>query len=156
MLLGGLWHGASWNFIFWGFLHGIYLAVHRILRTVQSQHFPKPSEHSIRWGTYLSIIATYSLVSFTWLFFRITDFSTIRIYLTGIGQLKSGGLMYLIPMGFLLLAMLLIDIPQAINDDEFIFLRLPTIPRAVVISASLLLIIFSSGGNKTPFIYFQF
>ena len=32
MLLGGLWHGASWNFVLWGFLHGLYLAAHRVLR----------------------------------------------------------------------------------------------------------------------------
>lgn len=33
MLLGGLWHGASWNFVLWGFLHGIALVVHRLWRT---------------------------------------------------------------------------------------------------------------------------
>jgi len=31
MFLGGLWHGASWNFVIWGILHGVYLAIHKIL-----------------------------------------------------------------------------------------------------------------------------
>jgi D-alanyl-lipoteichoic acid acyltransferase DltB (MBOAT superfamily) len=39
MLLGGLWHGAAWTFVAWGFLHGLYLALERSLRKVMPAFF---------------------------------------------------------------------------------------------------------------------
>ncbi len=69
MLLGGLWHGASWTFVVWGLLHGAGLAVHKLWSTV----FPgqrRPFRGVVGWAL------TYGFVCFAWIFFRSPDFST--------------------------------------------------------------------------------
>ena len=72
MLLGGLWHGASWNFVIWGGLHGSFLAIERFSRK--------------RWGdlailkssfaSLLLMLLTFAAVNITWVFFRAQDFAT--------------------------------------------------------------------------------
>ena len=74
MLVSGLWHGESWNFIIWGALHGSFIAVAALWGQVKT---------SIRWPftlpprfvTGLKVFATFNLVSFTWIFFRSNTFS---------------------------------------------------------------------------------
>lgn len=74
MLLGGLWHGASWSFMIWGGLHGFYLMVHRawILTSMRSRllHITEPA---LTGWTALSIALTFNAITIAWCFFRITD-----------------------------------------------------------------------------------
>ena len=69
MLLGGLWHGAAWTFVFWGMLHGLYLIVERYLR----------SHIKIKinaWNGFLLALLTYTFVNISWVFFRAGDFQS--------------------------------------------------------------------------------
>ena len=78
MLLGGLWHGASWNFVIWGGLHGIYLIIHKFMlknRKIRSANITK-----FKLVDVCNIVVTYILVLFTWLFFRATDFHTTKVF----------------------------------------------------------------------------
>ena len=68
MLLGGLWHGASWTFVAWGGLHGIYLAIERSLRARFVNYRPGPV------AFLLLGLVTYTLVNLTWVFFRARTF----------------------------------------------------------------------------------
>jgi len=75
MLLGGLWHGASWNFVFWGFLHGLYLVVQRLLgpgfgRLVERLRVPGVVAGGFQ------VAAVFALTCFAWIFFRSPTFST--------------------------------------------------------------------------------
>lgn len=70
MLIGGLWHGAGWNFVIWGFLHGFYLIVERLLKNV-IQIKPK----NIVFKLILALL-TFTAVNITWVFFRAHDFIT--------------------------------------------------------------------------------
>ena len=69
MLLGGLWHGASWNFVVWGGLHGLYLAVHRAWRALALPRLPAtlPTRAAYRAAAWL---LTLLAVGFAWIFFR--------------------------------------------------------------------------------------
>ena len=71
MLLGGLWHGASWNFIVWGGLHGAALAVHKFLRSLL--HRPK-TYRSTGIRRFFAVVITFHFVCFCWIFFRNTTF----------------------------------------------------------------------------------
>ncbi len=74
MLLGGLWHGASWNFVVWGGLHGGYLAVHRAWRAFV---VPKLGRVATSAGYRLAAwLLTLAAVGFAWVFFRCRDFAT--------------------------------------------------------------------------------
>jgi len=70
MLLGGLWHGAAWTFVFWGALHGIGLVVHRAFASVAGIGSRPPE----RMFSALPILVTFCWVSFAWIFFRAATF----------------------------------------------------------------------------------
>ena len=73
MFLGGLWHGASWNFVIWGLLHGAYLAVHKFIL----DRFPALEGHKFfktRIGTFISIAVTQYFVFLAWIAFRVRDY----------------------------------------------------------------------------------
>ncbi len=69
MLLGGLWHGASWNFVIWGGLHGLYLAVHRAWRTFVVPRLGDRIAASLPYRL-AAWLMTLSAVLFAWIFFR--------------------------------------------------------------------------------------
>ena len=75
MLVSGLWHGASWTFLVWGALHGLFMVISLLMsRQKYRLHLPFMLPPYISAG--LKIFATFNLVSFAWIFFRsntITD-----------------------------------------------------------------------------------
>jgi alginate O-acetyltransferase complex protein AlgI len=74
MLVSGIWHGAGWNFVIWGALHGLYLMLANLTRTLRRKIFDPE-----RWGKYTPIgdavqqFVTFNLVTFAWIFFRASN-----------------------------------------------------------------------------------
>ena len=68
MLLGGLWHGAGWNFVLWGAFHGVLLALHRPRRGKTDPEAP------VTWRDAGSIFLCFNAVAFLWIFFRTATF----------------------------------------------------------------------------------
>ncbi len=100
MVLGGLWHGASWTFIAWGLWHGIGLAIHRAV--------PWPSTWRTPSLNPFWIVATFTFVSVGWVFFRaqsFTDvailFSNLTFWTVGETQKRTAALLVLVSLGFL-------------------------------------------------------
>ncbi|MHA8093579.1 MBOAT family O-acyltransferase [Aquirufa lenticrescens] len=73
MLVGGFWHGASWQFVCWGAAHGLALALHKAVH----KHLPEG-----KWMDFMGGIFTFSFVTFCWIFFRARDFDTAVLMLT--------------------------------------------------------------------------
>jgi alginate O-acetyltransferase complex protein AlgI len=65
----GLWHGASWTFVAWGLLHGIYMSVESILNVQKTRLLPPTALMDV-----VKVLLTFSLVSFAWIFFRVRNF----------------------------------------------------------------------------------
>ena len=72
MLLGGFWHGANWNFIIWGALHGIALAVHKLWSLLTGKTFQKTKQRNI--FKILHVFITLNFVCFCWIFFKAKSF----------------------------------------------------------------------------------
>jgi len=72
MLLGGFWHGASWNFIIWGALHGIALGIHKIWMLLTGKTFKSFNDSKIY--NFIMVIITFHFVCFCWIFFKAEDF----------------------------------------------------------------------------------
>ena len=68
MLLGGLWHGASLNFIIWGAMHGVSLAIHKIWMILTGKAFANVSNR--RWYNAIAVLITFHFVCFCWVFFK--------------------------------------------------------------------------------------
>ena len=105
MLLGGLWHGASWTFVVWGALHGIYLCAERLVREKftgnlklagkgselqKASLIPGISANNTL-SNFLLALITFFLINVTWVFFRASDFTTAWRMLTAMfGQTDNG------------------------------------------------------------------
>lgn len=82
MVIGGIWHGASWNFIIWGLLHGVSLAVHKLW--MQLTGSAKKEQGPLT--AILSTLVTFLFVCVTWVFFRA---STFRDAMTILGRILT-------------------------------------------------------------------
>ena len=148
MLLGGLWHGAAWTFVVWGALHGLFLMVsHRRDRPIRTGMRSIPS-----------VVITFGLVTFAWIFFRSDSLSDALRFIEGIVTLQGGTndwslLVLLLFVGPLLLAL---DLAQRMKGDDAFLASLPPPLQGATVGAAVLLLVVFSGGAGEPFIYFQF
>jgi len=78
MLLGGLWHGAGWNFAIWGGLHGVYLSLNHLWQRIAGAGNPRN-----RVSTAVSVALTFFAVTVAWVFFRSPTFAIARDLLVG-------------------------------------------------------------------------
>ena len=153
MLLGGLWHGAAWTFVIWGALHGIYLVVERLLK----------SKVNIKTNTLNSIflaLLTYTLVNFTWVFFRAREFSTAKNMIISMLFANPEGEKVLesfdILKVFVLIIMLFISHWIMRNTSlKDVSLRIKPWLLGVVWAIMFFFIVIAQG-NGEQFIYFQF
>jgi D-alanyl-lipoteichoic acid acyltransferase DltB (MBOAT superfamily) len=152
MLLGGLWHGASWNFVAWGGLHGLYLTVHRLGRG------GRVADERLRWGEIPAILTTFLVVHFAWVFFRADTFTgaydVLRQIFTLAGGLAPGSdLVLVVMLGAITLGIDLFTRLQPAPIETM--RRVPALAGAAVAAAIAAIVVFS-GGTPEPFIYFQF
>ncbi|MEO6346480.1 MAG: MBOAT family O-acyltransferase [Aquaticitalea sp.] len=153
MLLGGLWHGAAWTFVIWGALHGIYLVVERMLK----------NKIHIKIGPYNGILLallTYTLVNFTWVFFRAREFSIAKNMLSSMLFMHPDGEKLLqsfdIIKIFIIITILFICHYSMRNTSmKAVSLKTPTWVLGVFWAVMVFLIVISQGGGE-QFIYFQF
>ena len=160
MLLGGLWHGASWNFVIWGGFHGVALAAHKFWRNLLGK--PKTAvSYGIR--KVFAVMLTFHFVCFCWIFFRNSTFEAsvtmIRQVFTAfhpevLGQLIEGYWKVFVLMG---IGYLLHFAPDGWQDACCRgVVRLPLLGKALLLVALIYLVIQIKGSDIQPFIYFQF
>jgi D-alanyl-lipoteichoic acid acyltransferase DltB (MBOAT superfamily) len=154
MLLGGLWHGAAWSFVIWGGLHGMYLAVHRMVVGDKKRSAP-PTLWS--WQRLAGMFITFHCVLLAWIFFRAPGFRAAIDYIMQIFAFRDMSTWRTVLPQILIpwLLLLAIDIPQFQARDQTVLLRWPKLVRDVAV-ATMLLIVFLALGTHAPFIYFQF
>lgn len=160
MLLGGLWHGASWNFIVWGGLHGVALAVHKYVRSLLGR---AKNCRSTGWKRFFAVVLTFHFVCFCWIFFRNTTFegsaTMIRQIFTAFhpelaGQLFTGYWKVFLLMGVGYLLHACPDRWQEACSRGMI--RLPLVGQALVLILLVYLVMQVKSSDIQPFIYFQF
>ncbi len=161
MLLGGFWHGASWNFIIWGAIHGVGLGIHKIWMLLTDKSLSSLNQSRIY--KIISGILTFHFVCFAWVFFKAEDleiakmmiyqiFNNFDISVFGPFYDNYKGVVWMI-----LAAMVLHLIPDNLADK--VIARTKTIPMVVYILVFFLFLIlygyFKSAEQVMP-IYLQF
>ena len=161
MLLGGFWHGASWNFIIWGAIHGVGLGIHKIWMLLTDKSFAAFNQSRIY--KIISGILTFHFVCFAWIFFKAENleiakemiyqiFNNFDISVFGPFYDNYKGVVWMI-----LVAMVLHLIPDNLADK--VIARTKTIPMVVYILVFFLFLIlygyFKSAEQVMP-IYLQF
>jgi alginate O-acetyltransferase complex protein AlgI len=158
MILGGLWHGAAWTFVLWGFYQGALLVAHRALSPAIAV-IRRGFGHAERTWTVLSIAVTLQFVCLGWLIFRAESVAQIVGYLRSI-VFAFGNPSVVIGdvarISFYVLPLLAIEVCQEATDDMHAIDRLEWWVRGLTyfLMAVLLASAGASGGQE--FIYFQF
>jgi D-alanyl-lipoteichoic acid acyltransferase DltB (MBOAT superfamily) len=180
MLLGGLWHGASWTFVAWGGLHGLYLWVEKLLTdkrkktptlvmpATQEEGSPESSPVMAKlastakpfMGGLPYVLLTFLLVNITWVFFRANTFSAAGHMLSSMfGFVQDGhpllSTLAMIKITVILLALIILH--WKLRDTRLvdIIYRLPWWMLGSLWACMLILLILSQESTST-FIYFQF
>ncbi len=153
MLLGGLWHGASWNFVLWGGLHGALLMLERVLGKRPFYHaLPAP----------LRISATFVILLFTWVFFRAKSLGAAVSYcatMLGLGGATETSLLlsgvivrpYYV-LTFVLCGLVVWTCPQTWDWSR----RIGPVKAVVALALLVLSVVVLTTQAYNPFIYFIF
>jgi alginate O-acetyltransferase complex protein AlgI len=149
MLIGGLWHGASWMFVLWGGLHGLYLAVERRIGWAQG-----PGRSGVA-----AVLGVFLLVTLTWIPFRAPDLGVVWNILEGLTRFSSDSLLdpeSLIAGPAGVAAMLYWQYRMRDSTLEALATRHGPLLQGSTIAACLISLFLCSGGDQRAFIYFQF
>ena len=157
MLLGGLWHGAAWNYVIWGLLHGLGLCVNKVWAGVRQHHLPAAWNWQTGWSRTLAVVLTQLWIMVTWVFFRCDSVTEAINVLTGIVGLHAQPGATVAPVELWVLAIIAID--HALGSRT---LR-SSLPRGLAHALSwsgvgmlLALGLATMPLVQRPFIYFQF
>lgn len=156
MLLGGLWHGASWNFVIWGGMHGAALALHKLW-----------TEHSVQWKSlkqlkvykFFSWLITITLVGMLWIPFRSKDFPATISYYNGLVP-NHDGVIWQHPNVIIIVICFVVWHLMHMFGNKLLMTFPHSRPQEtvpiLVIGLFLMLILLFAPINTSPFIYFQF
>jgi len=154
MVLGGLWHGASWTFVIWGALHGVGLAFVHFMRGVFGRGRPLEMPRMI------AIFLTFHFVTLLWVFFRAPTLSKAFQILSApfVGN-WSGAVAYASANLSVLILLAIFAALHIFDDHRHIYVVARRLRPAVVLPLVLVLWAVAmtlSQGASTKFIYFEF
>ncbi len=162
MLLGGLWHGAALQFVLWGALHGVSLAIHKAMMA-WFPSFRSTGAEMGRWRRIAGILVTFHLVCLGWVFFRASSFASgLQVLgqiagqwnLSLLPQLMSGykAVLFLMALGYLLHFL-----PRTLDQKaQRIFATRRLWVQGLAVVAVIILVMLVKSSQIQPFIYFQF
>jgi hypothetical protein len=159
MLLGGLWHGAAWNFVLWGAYQGVLLCAYRALRGGNAR--PKPPMTTWDGARRLALAAVFfQFVAYGWLLFRagsvhqIIQFSSVLASPGGYQDLAVPKVPLSALLGLPLLAVM--EVIEFFAGNPRYYQRWPLPIRAALYSALLFILLMGTSNARSEFIYFQF
>lgn len=160
MVIGGLWHGASWLFVLWGAWHGLLLVFHKLFMRLRGNRKDKPAN---KVAHVLGVLLTFHLVAIGWVFFRADS-------LTVVGEMASQIATQFHPEVFMqfiegyptvtlaiVVGYLLHYTPHRWSEGVCKVLeRIPFVCKAVVFAVFIFLVLQVRSSELVPFIYLQF
>lgn len=158
MLLGGLWHGAAWNFVVWGFFHGAILAGHKRYTELREKWFGPAKKDATWWGIALSVTIMFAFTLYGWLLFRASSFEQIWSMTQNLLSLGLDPVFFnaLAKLMVYVSVLVLVQIGQVYTKKLDFVLERPVALQSVFYLTCFYLIVVFGAFNGTSFIYFQF
>ena len=156
MIISGLWHGSTINFLIWGALHGLWQVIHRIIRDKKGQKIDTPLSHITHC---LSIIFSFLFINFLWIPFRAATLSDTWTIISRIITLKSGiqyYYVYTFIFAGILLAIQIIALRRNNGNDPWKPLPLDKMYGRIIFCCFLIAIAMFAYFGNGAFIYAQF
>lgn len=154
MLLGGLWHGAAFNFIIWGGMQGLLLVFERITGIYKSSY----SEIKLRPKILIRQFITFNIITLLWLSFRCENIQSLATYLEtmftfgGQFQVTTADISIL---GIIFCSWMLQYVSEYSRVETFL-IRLPVPVKALGYAVISIVVFIVNGEAPKPFVYFQF
>lgn len=157
MLLGGLWHGAAWNFVLWGAFHGAILIIYRAAASIPEKFGKLDKGINLAPARLLRWAIMLSLTLFGWLLFRATSAEQIWYFIENASfEATRHSSNYMKAIVFYTWPLIALQLVQHFKRDLLIVLKTPWLVRAVIY-AIMIAMILALGVRESPeFIYFQF
>ena len=149
MLIGGLWHGAGWNWVVWGGLQGLMMIIERALGLSETRP-KKLVVIVIRW------MITFNLVCLSWVFFRAANFDQAIEILTRIGTGADGNLFVFWKPIIALALLLCVEMLGIRRRFVSLIQRSPRLSMWLTMFALVFFLLVFRGAQSPEFIYFQF
>ncbi|MEN8249411.1 MAG: MBOAT family O-acyltransferase [Bacteroidota bacterium] len=168
MLLGGLWHGASWNFVVWGGLNGVGIVIYKLWKKLKTRirtklGKPETPEREKWYGRMVGIFITFNFITFTRIWFRSSDFEIASQVLNQITQHLSFDVAWGVLAGYkwvfitMLIGYTIHWLPTPWKEGyKMTFVRLPYVIQVVVAFAISFFLYQVLSSDMQPFIYFAF
>jgi alginate O-acetyltransferase complex protein AlgI len=158
MIIGGLWHGASWNFVVWGGLHGLFLLIHKLLlgnRKVSTERM-----NGLKLRDLFNVLTTFTLVTCTWLFFRSTSWESTELFISKVTHWESSvnSLLFIrIALSFSCVIIIMDWLEYRHQRHTFLLkVKSSGIRYGILFALFLFTLIYMFQADPSPFIYFQF
>lgn len=162
-VLVGFWHGASWAFLFWGLLHGIYMAIGLLVQGPKRKLYLKYGLNKSKIFGAFQIFITFNLVAFSFVFFRANDFnSAIDVFKQIIFFFKPGVFIQFVEsftptFVLIFLGFFFHFLPSSFNDKSVTLLsKMNIFVQAIILTLIIWLVTQVQSADLQPFIYFQF
>ncbi len=163
MLLGGLWHGASFRFILWGGLHGVMLAIDKYYRELGISYRIASTPFSRSMSSLAGGLFTFHFVCFCWIFFRAPSMEYASQMIDQIFHHFSPQIFFEFIRGYPFVLLLILTgyvmhfLPHSMDQAaERWTIRLPLAGKAALLVTVIFLCIQTKSASIQPFIYFQF
>lgn len=156
-VLSGIWHGAAWTFLFWGFAHGLLHIVEKVLKN--NVKMLEPKTKAGRWSIdLLNMAKTFILVTLFWVMFRSSDFAQMKeVFVAMFSNFDVERQVTVDWQSYLYLGLFILSDIVLRNtrfdrwcDDK------PAVLRWLIYAVLIFMIVACSSVNNFPFIYFQF
>jgi D-alanyl-lipoteichoic acid acyltransferase DltB (MBOAT superfamily) len=157
MLLGGLWHGAAWNYVLWGFYHGALLSVHRVW-TYGRDNAATESRNLLLGAAKIGFFFLFTL--YGWLLFRANSLSQVvdfsRLIFTDFGSLDYGAAIPRLSALAGIPVLAAMELAEYNLDNRYWYRRLPLPLFGLLCATLLFLTLMGTSNEPAQFIYFQF
>ena len=158
MLIGGLWHGASWMFVLWGGIHGLVLVVHRGWLPLRNEYVQALSwlVGPLRWFLF------FHIVCLAWVFFRAKSMVVVWDLFKNLGGGLSLAAQDRVTLQLMLLCagpLLVLDVLEELHarsSTKPVVFAFPVPVRGFLVAALLLFLAIAGAPAGAEFIYFQF
>lgn len=159
MLIGGLWHGASWRYVVWGGIHGMGLALERMLGFKRTAAHAEEAEVAPRpHRVWFKRVVIFHVVCLAWIFFRATSFRAAMTFMGGLGHWEWKP-EHATAATFLMLfsaPLFLMDLVNERRGEEYLFEHASVRRRCLTAAAATVVLLVFTGNLASAFIYFQF
>jgi D-alanyl-lipoteichoic acid acyltransferase DltB (MBOAT superfamily) len=158
-VLCGLWHGAAWTFVFWGFLHALSLSLSILFQSKRKTILSKYSILNSRPAHFLKVFYTFTLITIFWIFFRADSFDNAIYFIANIIDWSGAEFTFrivLIVLTYYVVSYCIDLLEIRFKSHAFLLKINPPLRYAFISVSWLIVLMYLFTSNQIPFIYAQF